>query len=186
MYRTEGLGMRLTVPTLLTVYCCRQVNLESISHQWYFVHIFFTYLNLSGSHFILSSGQYFATVCCSIWPMDMFSSGCRNILGIHMRIMCLTPSTWKVWSDEMAKLEVLSRRRCAVLRPLSRSRITEVNCSGADVQLISCHRYLVVFHPFVKQLTVFHTSGLVLPSSSILRVLNLDLHRVSGMCQRGT
>ena len=73
---------------------------------------------------------------------------------------------------------------------------SEVNSSGGDVQVISCHRYLVVFHPFVQileQLTIFHTPGLVLASSSILRVLDLDLdldlHRdgiVSGTCQRGT
>ena len=54
---------------------------------------------------------------------------------------------------------------------------SEVNCSVADAQVVSCYRYLVVFHPFVEQLTAFHTSGLVLPSSSILRVLDLDLHR---------
>ena len=48
---------------------------------------------------------------------------------------------------------------------------SEVNRSGGDAQVVSCHRYLVVFHPFVEQLTVFHTSGLVLASSSILRVL---------------
>ena len=27
---------------------------------------------------------------------------------------------------------------------------SEVNRLGADVQVISCHRYLVVFHPFVE------------------------------------
>ena len=31
--QTEGLGMRLTVPTLLAACCCRQVNLESMFHQ---------------------------------------------------------------------------------------------------------------------------------------------------------
>ena len=55
--------------------------------------------------------------------------------------------------------------------PVHRSA-SKVNCSSADTQIISCHRYLVVYHPFVEQLTVFHTSGLVLPSSSTLRVLN--------------
>ena len=65
--------------------------------------------------------------------------------------------------------------------------VTEVNHLGADTQVVSCHRYLVVFQPFVEQLTIFHTSGLVLPSSSsILRVLDLDLPHVSGMWQRGT
>ena len=28
---------------------------------------------------------------------------------------------------------------------------SKVNCSGADAQVVSCHRYLVVFHPFVGQ-----------------------------------
>ena len=44
---------------------------------------------------------------------------------------------------------------------------SEVNRSCGDTQVVSCHRYLVVFHPFVEQLTVFHTSRLVLASSSI-------------------
>jgi len=39
-------------------------------------------------------------------------------LGIRMRIMCLTPNTWKVQSDEMAMVEVQSRRRCAARPPI--------------------------------------------------------------------
>ena len=40
---------------------------------------------------------------------------------------------------------------------------SEVNCSNTDAQVVSCHRYLVVFHLyFVEQLTVFYISGLVL------------------------
>ena len=53
---------------------------------------------------------------------------------------------------------------------------SKVNRSGPDVQVVSCHRYLIAFHPFVEQLTIFHTFGLVLASPSILRVLDLDLH----------
>ena len=67
--------------------------------------------------------------------------------------------------------------------------VSEVNCSGADGQVVSCHCYLVIFHSFVEQLTVFHISGLVLASSSVLQVLNLDLHHdgiMSGMYQKGT
>ena len=30
--------------------------------------------------------------------------------------------------------------------------VSEVNCSGADVQVISCNCYLVVFHLFVEHL----------------------------------
>ena len=33
---------------------------------------------------------------------------------------------------------------------------SEVNLSSADAQVISCHRYLVVFHPFVEQLSSTH------------------------------
>ena len=64
----------------------------------------------------------------------------------------------------MAKLEALARRRRAVLRLSVRESASEVNHSGGDMQVISFHRYLVVFHPFesfVEQLTVFHTAGLV-------------------------
>ena len=45
--------------------------------------------------------------------------------------------------------------------------------------LLVLNRYLVVFHPFVEQLTVFHISGLVMASSSIFRVLDLDLHAIA-------
>ena len=34
----------------------------------------------------------------------------------------------------------------------------EVNQSGVDVQVVFCHCYCVVFHPFVEQLTVFYIS----------------------------
>ena len=57
----------------------------------------------------------------------------------------------------------------------------EINHSGADAQVVSIHGYLVVFHSFGEQLTVLHTSGLVLVSSSILRVLNPILHHVGIM-----
>ena len=56
---------------------------------------------------------------------------------------------------------------CASAYPIHGSAI-EVSRSGTDVQVILCHRCLVVFHPLVEQLTVFHISGLVLASSSIL------------------
>ena len=73
-----------------------------------------------------------------------------------MHIGCLTQSTWKF---EMVKLEALrARRHCAVLRLPVHESTGEVNCSGGDAQVVSCHCYLVVFHPFVEQVTVFHTS----------------------------
>ena len=82
-------------------------------------------------------------------------------------------------SSKMAKLEALARRRRAVLRLSIHKSASEVKRSGGDTQVISRHCYLVVFHPFVEQLTVFHTSGLVLASSSIFRVLDLDLHAIT-------
>ena len=83
-----------------------------------------------------------------------------------MRIMCLTQSTWKVRSNKMAKL-----KHCqddAVLSsayPVHRLA-SEVNHSGADMQVVSCHHYLVVFHCFVEHLSIFHTSGFVFSESS--------------------
>ena len=47
------------------------------------------------------------------------------------------------------------------------------------MQVVSHHRYLVVFRPFVEQLTIFHTSGLILASFSIFRVLKLNLHAIA-------
>ena len=79
----------------------------------------------------------------------------------------------------MAKLKALARRRRAVVRLFIHESVSEVNCSGDDAQVVSRHRYLVVFHPFVEQLTIFHTSGLVLASSSIFRVLDLDHHAMA-------
>ena len=102
-----------------------------------------------------------------------------------MRIMCLTQSTWKVRNGE-ARSAVEMMPCCPPPIPLHGSA-SEVNSSSADTQVVSCHRY--AFHPIVEQLTVFHTSGLVLASSSILRVLDLDLHRngiMSSTCQTGT
>ena len=78
----------------------------------------------------------------------------------------------------MAKLEALASRRRAVLRLSVHESTSKVNRSSGDAQVVSCHRYLVVFHLFVEQLTVFHTSGLVL-SSSFFRVLDLDLYAIA-------
>ena len=54
----------------------------------------------------------------------------------------------------MVKLEALARRRRAVLRLSVHESASDINCSGGDVQVVSFNRYLVVFHPFVEQLTV--------------------------------
>ena len=81
-------------------------------------------------------------------------------------------------SLKMAKLKPLARQRCAVLCLSIHESASEVNCSGGDAQVVSCYCYLVIFHPFVEWLTVFHTSGLVLALSSIFQVLDLDLHAI--------
>ena len=52
---------------------------------------------------------------------------------------------------------------CAVYHLLSFiSSLSKVSHSGADVQVVFCHCYPVVFHLFVEQLTIFYISGLVL------------------------
>ena len=106
----------------------------------------------------------------------------------------------------MAKLEALARQRRAVLRLSIHESASEVNRSGGDAQVVSYHRYLVVFHPFVEQLiTVFDTSGLASSASvyyterklknkkrerpgneatsglvrALFRVLDLDLHAIA-------
>ena len=93
-----------------------------------------------------------------------------------MHIRCLSGAHGKF---EMAMLKALVRQRRAVLCLSVHESVSEVNHSGGDTQVVSCHRYLVGFHRFVEQLTVFHTSGLVLASSSIFRVLDLDLHAIA-------
>ena len=57
---------------------------------------------------------------------------------------------------KMAKLEALARQHHAVLCLSIHDSTSKVNRLGGDVQVISCHHYLVVFHPFVEQLTFFH------------------------------
>ena len=78
----------------------------------------------------------------------------------------------------MPKLEALVRRRRAVLRLSVHKSVSEVNCLGGDTQVVSRYHYLV-FRPFVEQLTVFHTTGLVLALSTFFRVLDLDLHAIT-------
>ena len=46
------------------------------------------------------------------------------------------------------------RWRRAVLRLSVHESASEINRSGGDAQVVSCHRHLVVFHLFVEQLTV--------------------------------
>ena len=92
-----------------------------------------------------------------------------------MRIRCLTRSTWKVRNGEARSAGEMTP---CCLRLSVHESVSEVNRSGGDAQVVSHHHYLV-FHPFVEQLTVFHTSGLILALSSIFRVLDLDLHPIT-------
>ena len=98
-----------------------------------------------------------------------------TLLGIRMCIRCLTRTAWKVQNDEARSTGEMTP--CCLHLSVHES-VSEVNCSGGDVQVVSHHCCIVVFHP-VEQLTVFHTSGLVLASSSIFRVLDLDLHAIA-------
>ena len=115
----------------------------------------------------------------------------QYILGIRMRIMCLTQSMWKVWNGD-GRSVVKTMPCCASVYPVHGSA-SKVNCSDADTQVVFCYDCLV-FHPFVEQLTVFYVSGFVLASSSILQVLNLDATSapsyhdgiMSVTCQTGT
>ena len=71
----------------------------------------------------------------------------KYLLGIRMRIGCLTRSTWKARNGEArsAVVEALSIQRSAVLRLSVHKSASEVNRSGGDAQVISRHRYLSSF-----------------------------------------
>ena len=81
-----------------------------------------------------------------------------HILGIHMCIMYLTQSTWKVQSDEVVKLEHCRNDTMLSSAYPVHGSVTQVNRLGADMQVVSCHHYLVVFLLFVEQLTAFHST----------------------------
>ena len=99
-----------------------------------------------------------------------------SLLGIRMRIRCLMQSTWKVQNGE-ARSAVETTPCCPL--PI-RSRVSERSKSlrwwraSHFLSPLSCR-----LSSSVEQLTVFHTSGLVLASSSIFRVLDLDLHAIT-------
>ena len=54
---------------------------------------------------------------------------------------------------EMAKLEALARRRRAVLRLSVHESASEVNRSGGDAQVVSCHHYDVILLSFTLLLS---------------------------------
>ena len=51
--------------------------------------------------------------------------------------------------------------------------VSEVNCSDADTQVISCHCYLVIFRLFVDQLTVIYLCTHSLACRRLLSTLQL-------------
>ena len=74
------------------------------------------------------------------------------ILGIRMRIMCLTPSM-QVENFEMAKYEDKCGRDVSI-----HGSASEVHRSGtADLQVVSRHHYLVVFCRVVDRLSYLWT-----------------------------
>ena len=83
-----------------------------------------------------------------------------------MCIMCLQPEHMQTSIGRNG--EEWWRQCCAVLAYLVHGSASKGNRSDDDAQVISCHRYLVIFHLFVEQLTSFSS----LPSSSILAVLD--------------
>lgn len=108
-----------------------------------------------------------------------------------MRTICLTLSMWKVvdqtkWRSMVEiMLGVSLQRHHAVLHLLSSSSfLSKVNCSGAAVQVISCHCYLVIVHAIVEQLTSLDLFSIacchLLFSSPTLR------YRNATMSQKGT
>ena len=95
----------------------------------------------------------------------------NSLLGIRMHIRCLT---WSTRNGE-ARSAGETMLCCPLpnrLRVSERSKLLVWWCASRFLSPLSCR-----LHPFVEQLTVFHTSGLVLASTSILRVLDPDLHR---------
>ena len=80
--------------------------------------------------------------------LPFFQSDC--ITYIHTRYMHVHQASRGAHGKfEMVKLEALARRRHAVLRLSIDESASEVNCSGGDTPVVSCHGYLVVFHPFL-------------------------------------
>ena len=129
------------------------------------------------------------TPCQSLWRfepkgLELKCSKCEsgrneNLLSFEVILGLRMHAHHVPHAEHMESLKWRSSKRCrdaAVLSAYSvHGSASETIRSGADALVVSCHRYLVIFQPFVEQLTVFHTSGIVL-ASSILRVLDFDLH----------
>ena len=87
--------------------------------------------------------KYSKTSSTTWWVWEYAFAHLSNKLGIRMCTMCLMLSTWKVRSEKTANSKCC--RDDAMLSsayPVHGSA-SEVNRSGADAQVVSCHRYLV-------------------------------------------
>ena len=122
----------------------------------------------------------FLTRAGRVWARDyssiIYSTTCRYTHAEH------------VPHAEHMESSIGQNSKCGQDAYLANGSASEANQLGADAQVVSCHGYLVGFHPFVEQLTVFYTSGLALALSSVLQVLGLDLHHngiMSITCQKG-
>ena len=97
------------------------------------------------------------------------------------------PHTKHVESSIGQNGKVQLRQWCAVLC-LSRSQVSEQStCKSLTCWCTSCllSHYFAVFHLFVKQLTVFYTSGLVLYPAVVFYPPSPSWCIMSGMCQKG-
>lgn len=89
----------------------------------------------------------------SCWTQHL----CSGVsLLLHHAVLCLSHSSFTSQTTSLYETN-----------PIHGSA-SGVNHSGADAQVVICHRYLVIFHLFVDQLPISYISGLVssLPSSS--------------------
>ena len=85
-------------------------------------------------------------------------------LLLHHAVFCLSHSSFTSQTTSLCETN-----------PIHGSA-SGVNHSGADAQVVICHRYLVIFRLFVDQLSISYISGLVssLPSSSKQRCTDIQ------------
>ena len=91
------------------------------------------------------------------------------ILGICMRIMCLTQSTWKVWNGD--GWSTVKTMPCCTSVDLVHGSASKVNCSGADAQVVFWQMLGIVlcdYHLTVIWLSASKCSSKVLFQSSNL------------------
>ena len=108
---------------------------------------------------LMSNGSLFSRFCAKQYRVVLvhlhvpytISYSC-TVVFIHTTSSTLVyhvPHADHVVSSIIQNGEAWLRQPHAYLIHVS---VNELNHSGADAQVVSCHRYLVVFHPFVEQL----------------------------------